>query len=239
MTDRRPFLTAEWRHLLIASGEVDPALLAPHVPAGTELDSWEGRTFVSLVALRFRDTRVLGVPVPLHRDFEELNLRFYVRRGNGPEPRRGAVFLREVVPRRAIAAVARALYHEPYTTLPMRSDVRPGPPPAVRYAWRIGKKWQGCLATGDGPGAMAAPGTLEAFITEHYWGYTRQPDGGTIEYQVAHPRWTLWRVSDFRLQADLGALFGPAFAAALAAPASVVIADGSPVSVFWPRRLPR
>ena len=76
----RPFLTARWEHLAMLNFEIDPQRLAPLVPTGTELDFHEGRTFVSIVGFVFRDTRVRGWAIPRHRDFEELNLRFYVRR---------------------------------------------------------------------------------------------------------------------------------------------------------------
>ena len=78
--DPRPFLTARWRYLAMLNYEVPPEALAPLVPAGTELDSWQGKTFVSVVGFLFLDTRVLGIAIPGHRDFEEVNLRFYVRR---------------------------------------------------------------------------------------------------------------------------------------------------------------
>src|SRR5688572_22928209 len=97
-------------------------MLAALVPHGTALDLWRGRCLVSVVGFRFLDTRVLGVPVPGHRDFDEVNLRFYVRRAHDDGAlRRGVTFVREIVPRRAIALVARATYNEPYCTLPMCS----------------------------------------------------------------------------------------------------------------------
>jgi hypothetical protein len=237
MPEPRPFLTTRWEHLVMVNYEVDPALLQPYVPAGTELDQWDGRTFVSLVALRFRDTRLLGIPIPFHRDFEELNLRFYVRRDVEPEVRRGVVFLREVVPRHAISLAARLAYNEPYITLPMRSEVEPAPSPGARYQWRLTGTWHSCSGRAAGPGSVPALDTLEAFITEHYWGYTRQRDGGTYEYRVEHRRWTVWPVGDFRLDADLVALYGPELGAPLRRPASVFIADGAPVTVFSPTRL--
>ena len=216
--------------------EVDAALLRPFVPRGTELDTWKGSSFVSLVAFRFLDTRVLGLPIPLHRDFAEVNLRFYVRRVLGSELRRAVVFLREVVPRRTIVAVARWVYNEPYVASPTRGQVAPTPPPSVEYAWRLKGAWHTCAAKARLPGSVPEPQTLEAFIIEHHWGYTRQRDGGTIEYRVEHPRWTAWLVADFRLQADVASLCGPELGAALVQPRSVLIADGSPVRVFWPQR---
>lgn len=214
---------------------VDPGLVQPFVPLGTELDQWNGKTFVSLVALRFRKTRLMGLPVPLHRDFEELNLRFYVRREGGPDLRRGVVFIQEIVPRHAITTVARWMYNEPYRTLPMRSEVRATPPPSARYEWQLDGSWHGCAATGKGPGAVPAPGTEEAFITEHYFGYTRQRDGGTVEYRVEHRRWTVWQ-ADVQLDADLAALYGKEWGAALQRPSSTFIADGAPVAVYWPSK---
>jgi uncharacterized protein YqjF (DUF2071 family) len=67
------FLTAEWRYLAMINYEIDPAILLPHVPRGTELDEWQGKTFVSMVGFHFLNTRVLGVPLPFHRNFAEIN----------------------------------------------------------------------------------------------------------------------------------------------------------------------
>src|SRR6185437_11165669 len=107
-SDRRVFLSAVWRQLAMLNYRVDPALLAPYLPAGTTLDLWRGDAFISVVGLLFDDTRVLHVPIPFHITFPEVNLRCYVRREVGGETRRGVVFIRELVPRAAIAFVARA-----------------------------------------------------------------------------------------------------------------------------------
>ena len=146
---RRAFLTAEWRSLVLLSYEIDLAVLEPLVPAGTVLDQWQGRTLVSVVGLRFVDTRVIGVAVPYHRDFDEVNLRFYVRRPlPGGEVRRGVVFVRELVPRPAVALVARLVYNEPYRALPMRSAI-----PSTRGALSgpITYEWAGAIAPGARP----------------------------------------------------------------------------------------
>jgi len=68
---------------------VDPAIIAPLVPPGAELDYENGETFVSVVGFLFLDTRLLGLPIPFHRDFEEVNLRFYVRKKSADTWRRG------------------------------------------------------------------------------------------------------------------------------------------------------
>lgn len=235
-----PFLTAEWRWLLMLNYEVDPALLRPLVPAGTELDQWGGVTYASVVGFLFRRTRVLGVPIPFHVRFEELNLRFYVRR-RGPEGwRRGVVFVKEVVPRFAIAAVARWVYNENYVAMPMRHrvslDAHTGG--AVEYGWRMDGRWSSLRARATGPARPLTEGSEEEFITEHYWGYAAQRDGGCVEYQVEHPRWKVWRAQGAELDADVGALYGPAFAEPLSAPPrSALIADGSPIVVRRGRRM--
>ena len=229
------FLTAAWRNLVMLNYEVDPAILRPRVPRGTELDSFEGRTYASVVGFLFLDTRVLGVPIPFHRDFEELNLRFYVRRESGGELRRGVVFVKEIVPRAAIAWVARTVYNENYVAMPMKHHVRI--PDAtgdgrVEYSWQAGERWSRVAARIAGAPVPMAPGSHEEFIAEHYWGYAAQRDGSAVEYEVEHPPWRVWRALDPVLDCDVAQLYGDEFRAALSsAPASSFVAEGSEIVV--------
>ena len=231
------FLTAEWRDLVMLNYEVPPETLKSRVPPGTELDVWQGRTLVSLVGFRFLNTRVLGVPVPFHRDFEEVNLRFYVRHKSGNEWRRGVVFVKEIVPKFAIAWVARTLYNENYVSLPMRHRVIP---PGIseagsgiaEYGWRLGGRWYRLAAHIQGAPAIPPAGSEEEFITEHYWGYALQRDGSSLEYQVEHPQWAVWSASEAVFEGDAGPLYGPEFAPYLTGPpVSAFVAVGSPISV--------
>lgn len=232
------FLTAEWRHLVMLNYEADPRLLAPLVPRGVELDSWGGMHFVSVVGFLFLNTRLLGVPVPFHRNFEEVNLRFYVRRRAPEGWRRGVVFIREFVPRAAIASIARLVYNEPYLALPMRHTLTQGVALSACYKWRTGGRWHQLSATTRGALQPTAPGSQEEFITEHYWGYTAQRDGSTVEYQVEHPRWPAWQVAECALDCDVAALYGPQFTACLGArPCSAFVAEGSPVTVRRGQRI--
>ena len=221
---------------------VEPDLLRPHVPAGTELDSWRGRTFVSLVGFLFADTRLLGLPIPFHRTFEEVNLRFYVRREVAGETRRAVTFLREIVPRAAIATVARLAYNEPYLALPMRhrfgGSGPDGAPASVQYEWKLSSGWAALRGNPTGDGATPDADSLEAFITEHYWGYTRQRDGTTVEYRVAHPQWRVWSLHSAEVAGDLTELYGRDLADVLRGPpVSAFLADGSPVTVYTPTRV--
>jgi uncharacterized protein len=244
MTDRgrRSFLTAQWRYLVMLNYDVDPSILHALVPRGTELDLWNGRAIASVVGFRFERTCVLGVPVPFHRDFEEVNLRFYVRhcsRDGGV--RQGVVFVRELVPRSSVALIARLAYNEPYLAVPMRSTAPATPtesPGRVSYGWRTGSRWQELAATAAGAPAVPSPESEATFITEHYWGYTSQRDGRTVEYEVAHPRWRVWAATDATLDANVPRLYGSSFARALAArPVSAFIAEGSEITVYRPRRI--
>ena len=244
-----PFLTARWRYLAMLNYAVPPEVLAPFVPAGTELDSWRGTTFASVVGFLFLDTRVLGVAIPGHRDFEEVNLRFYVRRKAAEGWRRGVVFVKEIVPRMAIAATARLLYGEKYVALPMRHSITGDPARAgmyVQYGWRLRGfggfrgHWNGLGAVATGSAAEVAPDSEEEFITEHYWGYSSTRGGGCVEYQVEHPRWRVWKLQRPVLDCDVAALYGERFTAPLAAePSSAFLADGSTVVVHRGRRLER
>ena len=237
----RRFLTAEWRHLLMLNYAVERALLELLVPPGTSLDTFQGRAYVSLVGFIFLNTRVLGVPVPFHRDFEEVNLRFYVRRFADGDWRRGVVFIKEIVPKPMIAAVARAAYNEAYIALPMQHQIElqpDGAPAAVEFCWEQGESSFALRAKAVNPARLPAPGSLVEFITEHYWGYVRQRAGGSVEYQVEHARWHVWPAKDTAFEGDATSLYGGDFAKALrAAPASAFIADGSAVTVFQGTRM--
>lgn len=226
------------------SWRVDPALLEPLVPAGTTLDAWQDGYYVSLVGFLFLRTRVLGVPIPFHQDFEEVNLRFYVRRTDGNDVRRGVCFIRELVPRSAIAITARLGYNEPYVAVKMSHRIEPSVeaphPDRVEYAWLMGREWCRIEARPAGQAASLVAGSHEEFITEHYWGYTRQRDGGTVEYRVEHDPWQVRRIPMPILDGDLAATYGPVFGKVLRGPPdSALMANGSPIVVHLPSRLER
>jgi uncharacterized protein YqjF (DUF2071 family) len=211
---------------------VNPELLAPFVPRGTELDFYRAQTYLSVVGFQFLHTRVFGIPFPFHKNFEEVNLRFYVRRKVDGEWRRGVVFIRELVPRRAIAFIARTFYGEPYLALPMRHSLDHSASGInLSYSWRRNGRWETLRGAGAGDSQELPTNSKEEFITEHYWGYTARP-GGCHEYQVEHPRWRLWRCTEASLDADIVSLYGQPFVQTLSTPpASAFIADGSSVSV--------
>ena len=218
---------------------VDPSLVAPLVPPGTELDFDNGETFVSVVGFLFLDTRLLGLPIPLHRDFEEVNLRFYVRKKSADTWRRGVVFIRELVPRRAIATIARVFYGEPYLAIPMSHNIdHKDSRLSVEYSWKRGRKSESLKMSASGEPQIIPAGSHAEFITEHYWGYTAIRSG-CGEYRIEHPRWKIWNAETFELRADIAALYGEQFAETLSArPRSAFIADGSPVQVLLRQQLP-
>lgn len=232
----KKFLTARWSDLIMANYEVDPALLADRVPVGTELDLDDGKCFVSLVGFMFLDTRVSGFLVPFHVNFEEVNLRFYVRHEAADETRRGVVFVKEIVPRLAIATVARVLYGEPYERWDM-SHVRDAL--NVSYSWRR----PGCknsITVGCGKNlGVPADGSHEEFIIEHYWGYTKRGDR-TDEYKVEHPKWELFEVTAPQIDVDFRCAYGDEFEFLNnAKPHSIVLAKGSDISVYKGKSLDR
>jgi uncharacterized protein YqjF (DUF2071 family) len=232
----RRFLTAAWRYLVMLNYEIDPAVLSSLVPKGTELDPFAGRHYVSLVGFRFLDTRVLGLPIPGHRNFDEVNLRFYVRHRAADGWRRGVAFIKEVVPRRAIAALARWLYNENYVACPMQSTVRL-PESAVsgraEYRWAQPAHWHALSAEFTGAPCRPASGSEAEFITEHYWGYVAQRDGGTVEYRVEHPPWAVWSATGSALSGDIATFYGETYREVLVgSPRSAFVAEGSEVTVY-------
>ena len=231
------FLTGQWRHLVMLNYPADPAMLLPLVPKGTELDAWNGHTFISMVGFLFLKTKVLGLPIPFHRNFEEVNLRLYVRRVANGQVRRGVVFIKEIVPRWAIAAAARIFYNENYMALPMRNRMdiagtTVAPNGIVEYGWKTNGRWNSLGLQTIGEPEPIADGSEAEFITEHYWGYARQHDGGTVEYQVEHPRWMVRECANPRLICNAEQLYGPQFAPLLnAPPLSAFMAEGSEITV--------
>lgn len=239
----RPFLTAEWRDLIILSWKVDAGTLRSHLARGTELDLWQGDAVASVVAFDFRETRIHGLPVPFHTRFPEVNLRFYVRRKLADGTwRRGVSFIKEMVPLALVATAARRLYGEPYEALPMNRVAVPEEPlsdpgsSATRslvYEWKRDGEWERVLALLTSPPRPMRGASIEEFLAVQEWGYTRRPNKPTLEYRVEHPRWRITHVTDCYLEADVASLFGRPFADALSAPPlSTFVAEGSPVSVF-------
>ena len=234
------FLTAEWRHLAMLNYEIEPAVLAPFLPAETELDFWNGKTFISAVGFQFLNTRVRGISIPFHRNFEEVNVRFYVRRKADDGWRRGVVFIKELVPRAAIAFVARAFYNENYSALPISHRIERAGDDAKSafYCWRFAGRENFLKVETRGSAQPPVDGSLQEFIAEHYWGYAVQRDGSTMEYRVEHPRWRLWEAQTAELRCDAAGLHGEVFRDALERPpSSACLADGSEVKVFAGVRL--
>ncbi|HRI03360.1 MAG TPA: DUF2071 domain-containing protein [Pyrinomonadaceae bacterium] len=224
------FLTARWKDLIMANYEVDPSLLASRVPRGTEIDLFEGKCFVSLVGFMFLDTRVLGLPIPFHVNFEEVNLRYYVKRETGDETRRAVCFVKEIVPRFAIAAVARTMYGEPYECWSMDHDRTET---TVSYDWsKSGCKNHLGVEIDESVGVPDESSHGE-FIIEHYWGYTERGRGRVDEYKVEHPKWELFSVKNELIDVDFAGTYGDEFGFLTnQKPYSVLLAKGSEISVY-------
>jgi hypothetical protein len=237
------FLTAEWRYLAMLNYEIESGTLMPLVPKGTELDAWNGKTFVSMVGFLFLNTRVRGFAIPFHQNFEEINLRFYVRRKAEDGWRRGVVFVKEIVPRMAIALMARWLYNENYVALPtgnviVRSAANSGNIETAKYYWQFRGQTHSIELATRGQPSHFVEGSAEEFVVQHHWGYTSQKDGGTIEYQVEHPPWRIWQAQSGRLSCDVEKLYGRRFVGALSAePSSVFLAEGSEITVYKGRKI--
>ncbi|MEO6168942.1 MAG: DUF2071 domain-containing protein [Chitinophagales bacterium] len=227
----KPFLTAEWKYLAMINYRIDPAILLSYLPAKTLLDTHEGIHYVSLVGFLFLNTKVLGVKIPFHVNFEEVNLRFYVKREVNGEWRRGVVFIREIVPKHAIAFIANTLYKEHYSAMRMRHHIA-GEKSAVSFGWKHSGRWDELkVATGNVKMPLK-PGSKEEFIAEHYWGYNRIDENRTTEYKVEHPKWNYYTVDDYTVDCRFSELYGTDFAFLTnSKPLSVFMAEGSAVNI--------
>ena len=226
------FLTAEWRKLAFANYAIDPAILKKHLPAKTELDFWDNDCFVSLVGFKFCNTRLKGFRVPFHTDFEEVNLRFYVRHKANGTWKRGVVFIKEIVPKPAISFVANTIYRENYVTMPMdHLWEQTGHDLRVRYRWKSGN-WNTLEVLAENSLQEIISGSQEEFITEHYWGYAQASPTKTSEYEVAHPRWQVYPVKNYKIEVEFGKIYGLDFGfLSDETPKTVFLAEGSEISV--------
>lgn len=228
------FLTAKWTNLLMVNYEVPPEVLQPYLPPATELDLWEGKCLVSMVGFLFQDTRVFGVKWPLHVNFEEVNLRFYVRHFDGMVWKRGAVFISEIVPKHIISLMANTIYNEHYSAMPMRHSITElsNGLTDYTYEWKSKGKWNRLGAIVHCDAAPMQSGSAEEFIFEHYWGYNALTENKTLEYAVEHISWKVREVRDVTFEADVAKLYGEQFVPYLSAtPYSAFFADGSAVAV--------
>ncbi|MFN7115966.1 MAG: YqjF family protein [Saprospiraceae bacterium] len=230
----KTFLKTEWRNLIIINYTVDPAVLHPYLPSGTELDIWNNQCYVSLLAFRFMNTRVLGIKMPLHINFTQINFRFYVKhQASNGEWRQGAVFLREIVSLPVIAAAGKILFNQPYHIMPTKYSWGVHNQLDIAYAWKYKGKWNRVKALGAMPPEAMTVGSEAEFITEHYWGYTKINAHKTLEFKVEHPRWRFYPLLDFAIDVDFKNLYGVEFELLnRQKPHSVFLAEGAPAAMI-------
>ncbi len=218
---------------------IDPKILKKYLPHNTELDFWEGKCYVSLIGFMFLNTKVKGVKFPFHVNFEEVNLRFYVKRNvEGESARRGVVFIREIVPKHLLTFIANKLYKEHYVTMPMHHEWKEeNDGLRISYKWKK-EQWYSCQVHASSNLQAILPGSEEEFITEHYWGYSKLSESKTLEYRVNHPRWEVYPIHSYAVEVDFRALYGEDFGYLnQQKPDSVLLAEGSQIQVFNNRNI--
>lgn len=225
------FLKAEWRKLAIINYEINPDILQEYLPEGTELDFYKGKCYVSLVGFMFLNTKLLGLPIPFHRNFEEVNLRFYVKKNENGIWKRGVVFIKEIVPKPALSFVANSIYKENYHTMPMKNIIREKDDELlIKYSWKD-KSWHSIEIKAETNAQPMKENSEFEFITEHYWGFTKKEDK-TSEYEVCHPKWDCYQVKQYQLDIDFHKIYGEEFECLNhQIPISVMLAEGSEIEV--------
>jgi uncharacterized protein YqjF (DUF2071 family) len=227
------FLTAEWNDLVMFNYEINPEILENYTPKGTELDLWNGKCYLSLIGFMFENVKVLGIKVPFHVNFEEVNLRFYVKRYENNKWKRGVVFIKEIVPKHAITIVANTLYNEHYQTLKMRhSRIENETSKTFQYEWLKDSKWNSISMTTEKTAIPIELNSEAEFITEHYFGYTNYNKEKSIEYAVSHPRWEQFKVIESAIDVDFESIYGKDFKFLKdLKPTSEFLALGSKISI--------
>ncbi len=235
MTDT--FLSARWENIIMANYAVNPEVLKPYLPHGVEIDFYNNKTYVSLVGFMFKRSSLFNIPIPFLGTFEEINLRFYVKRVEGDTIKRGVVFINETVPYKLVAWLANKLYKEHYIAIPTKNSiVHTESDKNIKYKWKINKQWNHLAVNAAYEKEEMLPGSIEEFIFEHYYGYTKINSILSQEYKVNHPRWQVNKVIDYSIHCDFTSMYGNNFSFLNnQRPDSVIIAEGSPVTVNWKR----
>ena len=230
------FLKANWENLVMANYEVDPSTLAPYLPNGVELDFFNNKTYVSLVGFMFKKTSLFGLPIPFFGSFEEINLRFYVKRIEGKKIKKGVVFINETVPFKIVALLANKLYKEHYISIPTKNSIDIGEHKNIQYDWKMNEKWNSITVQSDFNKYKIEPSSIEEFIFERYFGFTKLSPSSTQEYRIHHPKWNTHKILNYTIDCDFGPMYGNAFACLNnQAPNSIIMAEGSQVRVNWKR----
>jgi uncharacterized protein len=235
------FLSAKWEYLAMFNYAVDPHILQKHLPPGTEIDYFNGKALVSIVGFLFNDTKVLGIRWPFHVNFEEANLRYYVKRFDGTQWKRGVGFVSEIVPKPLVANMANLLYNEHYSTAKMGHQILEKTDNLfVEYSWKKRNQPPNVIRVNAAPELQyIEEGSEEEFIFEHYFGYNQLNSTTTIEYAVNHPRWKVYPVTSFFIECDIANLYGKEFVPFICnkLPHSVFLARGSSVTVKMPLKI--
>ncbi|MEZ7499663.1 DUF2071 domain-containing protein [Flavobacterium sp. Arc3] len=231
------FLKANWENIIMANYEIDPNILLPFLPKGVELDLYDGKAYVSLVGFMFKKTKLFNVPIPYFGTFEEINLRFYVVRKEGNTLKRGVVFVNETIPYPIVAWMANKLYKEHYTVVPTKHEItRETKSQKVEFKWLLNKKWNSIYVEATTESKVMKSQSLEKFIYQHYYGYTKVDQNNTEEYKLQHPSWLVNQVLDYKIDCDFTAMYGESFSGLnTTKPEAVFIAEGSSVGIEWKR----
>ncbi|POY41299.1 hypothetical protein C3L50_01895 [Flavobacterium alvei] len=233
------FLTAEWKNLALINYEIDAKLLKKHLPKGTEIDLWNNKCYVSLVGFMFNNVKLIGFKIPFHSNFEEVNLRFYVKRFENGEWKRGVAFIKEIVPKPALTFVANTIYKEHYQTMPMKHSATENKNSIdFVYQWKNNNEWNSILVATEKNSIEIDHNSEAEFITEHYFGYTKTNKNITFEYEVKHPRWQQLQVVSYKIDVDFENVYGNDFVFLQnLEPTSVILAKGSTVTVENKKKL--
>ena len=235
------FLRADWEYLVMLNYEVDPEVLKKYLPPFTEIDFFQDKSLVSVVGFMFNNTKVMGIKWPGHINFEEVNLRFYIKYFDGKKWRRGVAFISEIVPRTMISRLANMLYNEHYSTAKMSHNIEVSESKLkVGYQWKVNNQGWNTMEVIASPLLMdIKKKSEEEFIFEHYYGYNELNKTTTIEYSLEHPVWKVWPVLESSLQCDIEKLYGNDFTPFIKdkLPRSVFLAKGSQVIVRKPVKL--
>ncbi len=229
----KPRIDAKWKKLLLANYPVDTHLLDPYLPYGTEHALLDQKSYISLVGFLFLDVKLMGIKIPFHVNFVEVNLRFYVRRRFENEWRYGVVFIREFVALPMVSFIANTVARENYESVPMRHMMSSGKDTlTVEYSWQK-EEWHSMQITAGSNSFPIPDASHMHFFTVQHWGYSKVNAHKAYEYSVEHPHWDMYSTREYCIDVDFGKSYGSKFAFLNnQQPESVFLAEGSGITMI-------
>jgi uncharacterized protein YqjF (DUF2071 family) len=189
-----PVMLQRWHEIAFFHWSCDPAVLRPRLPGRVQIDTFNGKAWISLTPFLLTGLRPPLAPYRLGLVFPETNLRTYVVGPNGP-----GIWFFSLDAKRLIAVLgARWTYGLPYYWARMRVEI--GENQNAYFSSRGQRAETQIRIAKEGRIVQQSP--LDIFLTARFRLYSTFRDR-LLTAEVSHPAWELNQVRVIELKETL------------------------------------